>query len=201
MKDMIFHFYKIFTIQTTKIFSWEESQPIFTNQCTVDYCPSCSCIQRIRISQILEPRPLLVYVGSRRLLFTLYNSKKYYSFRSDTWKVIFQLERMLLHSLFLLNSQDVKIVESRLSFFLFYFLFFIFRTLGLGMEVIGHTVTSVTFNSVVTTLITELERRKQKVLKQSDVIQHRHYMLASCLIHDHLGQGAQYLAWIICRSI
>ena len=102
----------------------------------------------------------LVYVGSRRLLFTLYNSKKYYSFRSDTWKVIFQLERMLLHSLFLLNSQDVKIVESRLSFFLFYFLFFIFRTLGLGMEVIGHTVTSVTFNSVVTTLITELERRK-----------------------------------------
>ena len=102
----------------------------------------------------------LVYVGSRRLLFTLYNSKKYYSFRSDTWKVIFQLERMLLHSLFLLNSQDVKIVESRLSFFLFYFLFFIFRTLGLGMEVIGHTVTLVTFNSVVTTLITELERRK-----------------------------------------
>ena len=102
----------------------------------------------------------LVYVDSRRLLFTLYNSKKYYSFRSDTWKVIFQLERMLLHSLFLLNSQDVKIVESRLSFFLFYFLFFIFRTLGLGMEVIGHTVTLVTFNSVVTTLITELERRK-----------------------------------------
>jgi len=32
--------------------------------------------------------------------------------------------------------------------------------------VIGHTVTSVTFDSVVTTLITELERRKLKVLEK-----------------------------------
>ena len=38
--------------------------------------------------------------------------------------------------------------------------FSIFRTLGLGLEVIGHTVTSVTSDGVVTTLITGLKRRK-----------------------------------------
>jgi len=36
----------------------------------------------------------------------------------------------------------------------------IFRTLGLGLEVICHTVTSVTFDGVVTTLITGLKRKK-----------------------------------------
>ena len=51
-----------------------------------------------------------------------------------------------------LDIQIVKIVESVLSFFLFSFSFLflfgfifhfsIFRTLGLGLEVIGHTVTS-----------------------------------------------------------
>jgi len=67
-------------------------------------------------------------------------------------------------------KQLVKITESRLSLLLFSFLFLflflfifnflIFRTLGLGLEVICHTVTSVTSNGVVTTLITELERRE-----------------------------------------
>jgi len=65
---------------------------------------------------------------------------------------------------------NVKIIESRLSFLLFSFSllssfrfifhFSIFRTLGLGLEVIGHTVTSVTFDGVVTILIMGLERRK-----------------------------------------
>jgi len=50
------------------------------------------------------------------------------------------------------------------SFFISYFLFLliilhfsIFRTLGLGLEVIGHTVTS---DGVVTILIMEHERNK-----------------------------------------
>ena len=44
---------------------------------------------------------------------------------------------------------------------LYFILYFsIFRTLGLGLEVIGHTVTSVTSDGVVTTLITELKRRE-----------------------------------------
>ena len=45
------------------------------------------------------------------------------------------------------------------SFQLFY-IFLFFRTLGLGLEVIGYTVTSVTFDGVVTTLITGLKRKK-----------------------------------------
>ena len=51
---------------------------------------------------------------------------------------------------------------------------------------IGHTVTSVTSDGMVTTLITRLERRESKVLEQNDVIQHGHHMLALCLIHGHL---------------
>jgi len=64
----------------------------------------------------------------------------------------------------------VRIQNDRLYFILFYiftFIFFliilhfsIFRTLGLGLEVIGHTVISVTSDSVVTTLIMGLEKRK-----------------------------------------
>ena len=64
---------------------------------------------------------------------------------------------------------DIKIKEWELSF-LFYFLshfifqvilyFYIPRTLRLWLEVIGHTVTSVTSDRVVTTLIIGLKRRK-----------------------------------------
>jgi len=64
----------------------------------------------------------------------------------------------------------VRKQNDRLQFILFYFILiifiliilylFIFRTLGLGLEVICHTVTSVTFNGVVTTLITGLEKKK-----------------------------------------
>jgi len=65
---------------------------------------------------------------------------------------------------------NVKIKECKLSCFFIFFLilfsfqfifhFSIFRTLGLGLEVIGHTVTSVTSDGVVTALITGLERRE-----------------------------------------
>ena len=95
-------------------------------------------------------------------------------------------------------DSDVKIKDCRLSFSLFSFLilfsfdlFFylsIFRTLGLGLEVICHTVTLVTSDSGVTTLITGLKRRKQKILEQSDIIQHRHHMLTSCFTHGHQGR-------------
>ena len=64
----------------------------------------------------------------------------------------------------------VKIEECRLSFSLFSFLFYfpfnlffhfsIFRTLRLELEVICHTVTSVTSDGVVTALITGLEKRE-----------------------------------------
>ena len=64
----------------------------------------------------------------------------------------------------------VKIEECELEFFFIFFLilfsfqfifhFSIFRTLGLGLEVIGHTVTLVTSDGVVTTLIIGLKRKK-----------------------------------------
>ena len=51
-----------------------------------------------------------------------------------------------------------------LSYFYFifdlFFIFSIFRTLGLELEVIRHTVTSVTSDGMVTTLITELKKRE-----------------------------------------
>ena len=55
--------------------------------------------------------------------------------------------------------QKVDLVSFYFLFNLF-FIFSIFRTLGLESEVIGYTVTSVTSDGVVTTLITELKRRK-----------------------------------------
>ena len=55
--------------------------------------------------------------------------------------------------------KNIDLVFSSFSFS-FYFLFSIFRTLGLGLEVIGHMVIPVTTDSVITTLITELKRRK-----------------------------------------
>jgi len=58
----------------------------------------------------------------------------------------------------------VKITENGLSFFYFlshlFFIVSIFRTLGFGLKVICHTVTSVTSDGVVTTLIMELKRRE-----------------------------------------
>jgi len=69
-----------------------------------------------------------------------------------------------------MSSFLVKIEECGLSFFFIFFLilfsfqfifhFSIFRTLGLGLKVIGHTIISVTSDAMVTVLITGLERRK-----------------------------------------
>ena len=65
------------------------------------------------------------------------------------------------HSHNMLRSKIVDLVVPYFLF-LFYFIFdfFIFRTLGLGLEVICHTVTSVTSDSVITTWIIGLKRRK-----------------------------------------
>jgi len=63
------------------------------------------------------------------------------------------------------RSQKVGLVSFYfLSHFYFifdlFFIVFIFRTWELGIEVIGHNVTSVTSDGVVTTLITGLKRRE-----------------------------------------
>ena len=64
---------------------------------------------------------------------------------------------------YLSRLQKVDLVSFYfLSYFIFnlFFIFSIFRTLGLGLEVIGHTITSVTSDGVVTTLIMRLKKRK-----------------------------------------
>ena len=47
-------------------------------------------------------------------------------------------------------------------FYLNYFTLSIFRTLGLRLEVIGHAVTSVTSDGVVTTLIMDLREESRR---------------------------------------
>ena len=76
----------------------------------------------------------------------------------------------LLYSQIMHKLLIVKIEEYGLSFFFIFFLYFIFlsiyfyfsifRTLGLGLEVICHTVTPVTSDDMVTTLIIGLKRKK-----------------------------------------
>ena len=62
------------------------------------------------------------------------------------------------------RSQKVDLVSfyflSHFYFIFDLFYFSIFRTLGLGLEVICHTVTSVTSDGVVTVLIIGLKRRE-----------------------------------------
>ena len=76
-------------------------------------------------------------------------------------------------------------------YFLFdlFFIFSIFRTMGLGLEVICHTVTLVTSDSIVTTLIMKLKKRKQKVLEQNDIIQHGHCYKTRVWTDFGQGQG------------
>ena len=74
------------------------------------------------------------------------------------------LQRRNLEGGVMSRSQKVDLVSFYFLshfYFIFYlfFIFSIFKTLRLGVEVIGHTVISVTSDSVVTTLITELKRR------------------------------------------
>jgi len=66
---------------------------------------------------------------------------------------------------FISRSKKVDLVSfiSLSHFYILFDLFFIvsiFRTWGIGVEVIGHTVTSVTSDGGVTTLIMELKRRE-----------------------------------------
>ena len=120
--------------------------------------------------------------------------------------------------LFYFQNQDqsqsdkitIKIIDGRLYFissFHFILLFFSFSFLIFYFQNNSGQGLSVTLlhqsqiDSIVTRLITGLGKRKQKVLEQSDVIQHGQHMLTSCYTHGHLGQGAQQLARTMGSSI
>jgi len=67
-------------------------------------------------------------------------------------------------------AKSIRVQNNGLYFILFYFFHFhfhliilhfsIFRTMGLGLEVISHTVTPVTSNGMIITLIMELKKRE-----------------------------------------
>ena len=102
------------------------------------------------------------------------------------------------------RSLTIDLIFIFISYFIFIFLFFSFffyfqNNSGQGLSVTpSHQSQS---DGIVTRLITGYKRRKQKVLEQSDVIQHGQHMLASCYTHGYLGQGAQQLAWTMGTSI
>ena len=75
-----------------------------------------------------------------------------------------KLSPLLSFLILMSGSQKINLVFLYFLFhfyFIFdsFFIFSIFRTLGLGLEVIGHTVISVISDGVITTLIMELEKR------------------------------------------
>ena len=105
---------------------------------------------------------------------------------------------------------DVKIVDGGLHSFLFSLFHFIFPFLlfsifyfqnNLGQGLLVMLSHQSQFDGIVTRLIMGLGRMKQKVLEQSDIIQHGQHMLASCYTHGYLGQDTQQLAWTMGDSI
>ena len=111
-------------------------------------------------------------------------------------------------SIFRTTQVSVKIIDNGLDsyfslFILFYFVFLFFfyfqNDSGQGLSVTLSHQSQI--DGIVTRLIMGLGRRKQKVLEQSDVMQHGQYMLVSCYTHGHLGQGAQQLARTMGDSI
>ena len=88
-----------------------------------------------------------------------------------------------------------------LFYFYFSFLFFFYFQNNLGQRLSVMLSHQSQLDGVVTGLITGYKRKKQKVLEQSDVIQHGQHMLASCYTHGHLGQDAQQLAQTMGTSI
>ena len=96
-----------------------------------------------------------------------------------------------------INPAIVKIIESELYFqvlilfcFSFYFLFFYFlflEKLGLGLEVIGHTVTSVTIWWCGHNIDHKTWENGVEDSRISDVIQYGYHMLTSCTTHGCLG--------------
>ena len=71
--------------------------------------------------------------------------------------------------------------------FSFGFIFLFLEQLGLGSEVIGHTVTSVTIWWCGHNIDHKTWENEVESSRTNDIIQHGYYMLISCSIHGHLG--------------
>jgi len=90
----------------------------------------------------------------------------------------------------LLRLQEVNFVSfyfSVLFLFSFGFIFLFLEQLGLGSEVIGHTVTSVTIWWCGHNIDHKTWENEVEGSGTNDVIQHGYHMLTSCFTHSHLG--------------
>ena len=99
-------------------------------------------------------------------------------------------DHMTKYMTFLLNKSDVKIAENGLHFYFYFYILFYFiflEQLGLGLEVIGHTVTSVTTWWYSHNIDHETWKNGVEVSRTNDVIQYESHMLTSCSTHGHLG--------------
>jgi len=86
----------------------------------------------------------------------------------------------------LLRLQEVDFVYFIfLSYFIFIFLFL--EQLGLGPQVISHTVTSVTIWWYGYNIGHETWKNEVEGSRTNDIIQHGYHMLTSYSIHGHLG--------------
>jgi len=78
-----------------------------------------------------------------------------------------------------------------LSYFYFSFdlllIFLFLEQLGLGSEVICHTVTSVTIWWCGYNIGHETWENEVEGSRTNDIIQHEYHMLTSCSTHGHLG--------------
>jgi len=74
-----------------------------------------------------------------------------------------------------------------LFFFWFTFHFLFLEQLGLGSEVIGHTVTSVTIWWYGYNIGHETWENEVEGSRTNNIIQHGYYMLTSCSIYGYLG--------------
>ena len=122
------------------------------------------------------------------------------------------LIKTVYHTAFItsIEAEFIKIVDSGLCFYFLFSLYFIFHFIFLfffyfqnnsGQSLSVMLSHQSQIDGIVTRLIMGLGRMKQKILEQSDVIQHGQHMLASCYTHGYLGQGVQQLAQTMGNSI
>ena len=131
------------------------------------------------------------------MLYDVTSSRTFYLF--PLCFMIYNWSTLTLRSIFYdLDNKGIKFTNGGLRFFLFLFFIFIFilfyfpiflflEQLGLGLEVIGHTVTSVTIWWCGYNIGHKTWENVVEVSRTNNVIQYGYHMLTSCSTYGHLG--------------
>ena len=106
LKNMMSWFDRIQTIWILKLFPWEKPQLIFTNRSMIYYSSHHSYTQRVRMPKMLEPWPPIYIGGFDRIVVVINKIEKLASPQIWSLKSHLPIFMMLLHSFFLLKSQD-----------------------------------------------------------------------------------------------